>query len=269
MSLPNPMSSILDLLTRFSFAPQEAEVYLASLSLGTAKLTALSRKVGKNRTAVYFHARNLVAKGVLKKTKKGRLLFFSPIPPRELAEQFDALTTNFKSEVPQLEALSKIEKDLPTIEVSESRAGYFKVYDEIASLPVGSLFRAMEGRRSLESELKLLSQEEWGTFFKRIVERKIETKGLFTKEGLSLPGQILSRQNTEILRKRIWHLRTTTEERLPFMDMLLLYGHKAAFVFPDTSLVVTLKHAGIARSLTCMFDALFLFAEPERAPWSK
>lgn len=263
------MNPIINLLTNFSFAPQEAEVYVAALSLGTARLTQLAKKVGKNRTAVYFHARNLVQKGILKETKKGKILYFTPIAPVELADQFDRHTTDFKSQLPQLEALGRIETDIPLIEVTESHAGFYKVYDEIASLPVGGMFRILEGRHALEGELKLLTPDEWHMFFKRMVERKIETKGLFTKEGLNLPQKILSTQNIELLHRRIWHLRMTPEERLPFQDMLMIYGNKCSFLFPDSSLVVTIKHRGISAALTIIFDALYLTAEPGKLPGSQ
>lgn len=261
------MASTNDILTHFSFSQQESEIYLAVLSLGSAKVTEIARKVGKNRTAVYFHIENLVKRGVLKQLKTGRVLKFSPVPPKELAERFDFWTTEFKSQLPQLEALHHIEQEKPGIEISESRTGYLKIYEEISSLPEGAMFRVLEGKQALESELQQLSESEWQIFFKRIISRKIQTKGLWTEESLTIPRKKLSAQNTTELQKRIWHVRSMPQAQLPFNDLIIIYGNTVAIIFPKTSLVVTIKHSGITQALTTVFDTLFIFAQPVKNAW--
>ncbi len=261
------MQSIQSILTQFSFTEQEAEVYIACLTLGPAKLTDIAKKVGKNRTAVYFHARNLVQKGFLKETKRGRLLRFTPVAPSAVSAQFERLTDDFKRHVPQLEALNKIDTDTPIITVLESRTGYKKIYEDITSLPEKSMFRVLEGRHALQGELSLLTQEEWFDFFKKTVDKKIETKALFTKEMLRLPGAAFPKKTVDMFKQRIWHIRSTSESNLPFQDLIFIYGNSTSFLFPQSSLVVTIKHRGITDALTVMFDTLYLFADPEKTPW--
>jgi predicted transcriptional regulator len=260
----NPIQSIL---TQFSFTEQESEVYIACLTLGPAKLTDIALKIDKNRTAVYFHVKNLVKKGFLKEGKKGRVLRFTPVAPSDISEKFERLTNDFKSYVPQLEALNRIDTDTPIITVQESRIGYRKIYEELASLPPKSMFRALEGKKAIESELQLLTQDEFYAFFSRVAARDIETKGLFTREALLVPNRMLTKKNYAEIKKRIWHIRSTTEENLPFQDLIFIYENKVALMFPESSLVVTIKHRGIADAMTVLFDALYLFANPEKTPW--
>jgi predicted transcriptional regulator len=260
----NPIQSIL---TQFSFTEQESDVYIACLTLGPAKLTDIALKLDKNRTAVYFHVKNLVKKGFLKEGKKGRVMKFTAIAPADVSEKFERLTEDFKNYVPQLEALNRIDTDTPIITVQESRIGYRKVYEELASLPPKSMFRVLEGKKAIESEMKLLTQEEFYTFFTRVTQRQIETKGLFTREALLVPNRLLTKDTYAEIKKRIWHMRTTTEENLPFQDLIFIYENKVALMFPESSLVVTIKHRGIADAMTVLFDTLYLFADPEKTPW--
>lgn len=261
------MPDIKNILSHFSLSESEADLYLAVLSLEAAGVSDIAHKIGKNRTAVYFHIKNLLAKGMIKETRKGKRFSFVAVPPKELAERFDRLTTDFKSLVPQLEALRKIDSETPAIEINESKRGYKKVYDAISALPTGSYFRILEGRTALHAELDLLAEEHWQTFFSRVVERKIETKALFTEESLSVPRKVLGTDVLKKLEERVWHIRTLPEEKLPFQQLLLIYGSTVAFLFPETALVMTVQHSGMAQSLVSLFDTLYQFSRPAHVQW--
>ncbi len=254
-----------EILQHFSFTEQETELYLAILALGRPSVTDLAKKVGKNRAAVYFHLKHLLEKGAVKEAREGRRFRFVAVPPADLAATFDRWTTEFKSLVPSLEALHRAEQEVPLIEVTDSKRGYLKVYDEVSSLPVGSTFRAMEGVAAIKGELGLLTDEEWGTFFSRIIERKIVTHLLLTDEAMAEPSQSLSPENMMLVRQRTWDLRHLPESLLPVNALTILYGNKVAFMLPDAKLVVTIAHKSIVAALTATFDALFSFA-PKREP---
>lgn len=255
------MDQVKTILCEFAFSEFEIDIYLAVLALGPAGIIDVAKKIGKNRTAVYFHIKNLLQKGILKEARKGKRVRFVAMPPAEMADHFSKITTDFRSLVPQLESLFRVEKEVPLIEVTESAKGYFKVYDEISSMPIGSTFRVLEGKKALIAEFALLTEEEWRIFFTRTAERKIETRGIFTKESLRVPQQALSSDNFKNIGERIWHLRTLPEEALPFQQLLFIYGEKIAFLFPDTALVVTIQHKDIATSLAAVFDGLYSFAQ--------
>lgn len=261
------MSKIGDILGNFSFSDTEAKIYLAVLALGRPSVSEIAKKVGINRTAAYFHLKKLLERRLIQETREGKKLCFIAVKPTDLAEIFDRWTIDFKSFVPQLEALKEIEQETPTIEITESKRGYFKVYDEISTLPEKSMFRVLEGCEGLIDEIGLLSEEEWKKFFSRIVERKIETRGLFTEECLEIPSRTFSKENLEILRKRIWHLRVLPESILPIKHLSLIYGNKVAFLFPETSLVITIKHKGITEFLSATFDGLFNFSKKIEQAW--
>jgi len=250
-----------EILTHFSVSDEEADIYLALLGLGTANVTEIAKRIHKNRTATYFHIRKLIEKNLIAETKQGRLLNFTAAPPAELAGRFDRLTTDFKSLVPQLEALKKSNDDTPRIEVSESRAGFLRIYGEISSLPESDTFFCIEGTKGLVEELGLLNDTEWHDFFNRIVERKIKTKLILTEESAELPTQKLSQANRTLMTKREMDIRTLPEAVLPIKNLAFAYGNTVAFLFPDTKLAMTVKHQGIADSYKAMLGALHSLGE--------
>lgn len=256
------MASTKEILKQFSVSEDEAEIYLALLKLGMASVSEIAKKIQKNRTATYFHINKLLEKDLLHESKQGRALMFTATEPTELAERFDRLTTDFKSLVPQLEALKKAEIETPRVQVSESRAGYYKVYDEISSLPEGSTFLAIEGVTALKNELSLLTNEETKNFYSKMVARNIEVKLVITEQAAQITNKLITKENLALLRQRKINARTLPESILPFQGLTLIYGNTVAHLFPDTNLVVTTKHQGIAESSNATFNALFILGKP-------
>jgi len=262
------MAKIDEILSAFSLSDVESKIYLSALSMEKPAVAQIAKKAGLNRTAAYHHIKHLLEKGFLRQTRKGRIVQLIAVPPAELGERFDRLTTDFKSLVPQLESLQKISHETPVIEILESRRGYYQIYDEVSSLPAGSTFRVLEGTAALKKELRLLTDKEWNTFFSRIVERKLVTRAVFTEESLAMPNKALSPANVRLIHQRIWQLKSLPVSALPFSQLMFIYGEKVAFMFPDQSLVMTVKHKDMAEVMVAMFEGLFSFAKPVNQPWS-
>ena len=251
------------LLSRFGFSEQEAEVYLVVLALGSASVTEIAKKVGKARNAIYFHIRNLKEDGLLSETRAGKRQRYVALSPTRLAERFAQLTAEFQSLVPQIATLSSAEKEIPIINIAESRKSYLNIYKEVSLLPDGSLFRVLEGKQALQHELVLLTQSEWRSFFTSLIQKKIKTRGLFTAECKHVPAQTLSKENAGLLAQREWGVKFVPKKMLAAQQLMCLYGDTVAFLFPDASLVVTIKHPGIVGVLSASFDALYHFAGKE------
>ena len=260
------MTSPQDVL-RLHLTEPETRLYLALLKLGKARVTTIAKHLGMDRSLTYFHLRHLQDKGYVRESRSGSIKQFVATAPSTIAKQWQEQSSAFATILPLLERMGHPDPQAPTIEVFESRAGFLRVYEEIAALEPGSMFRVLEGKRALTGELSLLTPQEWQRFFEKITERKIETKGLFTETAWTIPQGTLSKANHALLQKRVWHMRLIDESRLPFDELLLIYGHKMAFLFPEDHLVITLEHAGVCRVLTTMFEALFLMGTPAKDGW--
>ena len=253
-----------DNLKHFGFTDQETEVYLTVLSLGKASVTQIANKLAKGRTAMYFHIKNLQEKGVLKETRVGKRQHYTALAPNELMANIETWAGDLKAMIPEIEVMEVIERETPVVEVTESRQGYINLYKDLAALPEGGTFRVLEGRGAFEMEMDLMSGKELNQFLEALVRKGIKTKALFTIEARKVPGRVMSKANLYLFKIRKGELRTLTEKQLAMQQLMFVYENKVAYLFPDTSLVVTVTHQGIADAMRATFDALYSFAKPAK-----
>lgn len=262
------MENTRELLEHFSLTPQQAELYLLLLKQGPSKITELATTQKKNRAAIAFHLHLLLEQGFVKETRVGRRTEYIAVPPKHLADLFERWAIDFKSAVPELETMRRADQQRPLIEVIESTVGMKRIYDEISVMPLKSEFLVLEGKKALSGELRLLSQKEWTTFFKRIADRKILTRAIFTRESIELPVKGLSLENKRLLQSRLWDLRSLPESSMPLEHLVMIYGNKAAFFLPEMKLLFTLEHVGIVGILKAMFETIRRFAKPVDGGWN-
>ena len=255
------------ILEQLGFSEVEADIYLAALVLETPGATEIARRTNQQRTLVFFHLKKLVERGFMKESRSGRLVRFIPLPPNELASRFDAIVANLQSAVPELSKLQKASDETPIIEVRESRAGYKKIYEELSSLPENDFFYVIQGRESLDAELRLLSQEDWSRWFERINTRHIGTSAIFTEESLAVAKERLSPENLAQHKKRLWQISTVPENRLPLQQLVFIYRNKVSFLFPKSELVVAIEHKKIADVFRALFHAIALSGKHIDNPW--
>lgn len=253
-------------LVRFGLHSIEIDCYLALLSLGSGTVSDVAKRIEKNRSLVYFHLRHLKDRGFIEESRRKRILRYVPKSANEVLAIIQGWTDDFRVQIPLLESLGRIQKETPTIEVQESKQGFYGILREISQLPNGSTWRVMEGRTAMHGEINLLSQQEFEQWFRWMVAKRIKTKGIFTDTSLTAVPSGFSPANQDLIKKRIWDVRVVPERVLPFQDILCIYGDTVSFVFPDTQLTVSVKHQRISQALQIMFDGLFNQGKPRTSP---
>ncbi len=261
------MSSPKDLLTQFNLSEHEAEIYLATLELGTASVNDIAKKIGKSRTATYFHLDHLLKKGILKETRKGKLARFVAKSPEEMVATAEQSIDRLKETLPLLKALQKSKGEMPEIEILETKEGYKKIYETITSMPANSIYRLFEGSKAVKLELDSLTQVEWKEYLTKTIEKNIQSKALATESTQSLSTKKFTKENEALLRKRIWNLRTVPDEILPFEELMIICGSKVLVMFTDPNLVMIITHKKLANMLSLMFDGLYIQGRPVKDAW--
>lgn len=261
------MESPKDLLTRFNLSEHEAEIYLAVLALGSASVNDIAKKIGKSRTATYFHLEHVLSKGVVKQTRKGKLARFVAKSPEELAADAEQAVIRFKEAIPLLKAMQTAQGRAPIIEIFESQDGYRKIYETITALPENSTYRLLEGPKAVALELESLSQDEWTAYLKKTIAKSIGSRSLVTESTQRLTPKKFTRENEELLRRRIWNMRVVPDAVMPFQDIMLICGDKTLVLFADIRLVMIIQHKHLADMLALMFDGLYSQGKTVRQAW--
>ncbi len=261
------MDRIHEILKKFNFSQDEIDIYLAVLSLGKTNVSQIAKKTGKNRTAIYFHINKMVENHILYETRKGKKFVVTAAKPSELADILDRSLVDFKSLIPQLDSLKKATDETPVIEITESKAGYLKVLDEISSLPEGDIFRVIEGEDGMINEISLISDEKLKSYFKKLIDRKIIARAIYPEEALQIPRRDMNKETFALLSKRIQETKVLPKNILPVKNLALVYGDKVSFLFPDTALVLTIKDKKVSDFFKVMFDGLFYTAKHVEKTW--
>lgn len=263
------MDKITKILNNFAFSDSESQLYMAALRLEKASISEIAEKADMGRTVAYFHIKNLIKRNIFKQIKVGKKIFVTVISPSELADNLQKEVGDFKTLIPQLESMSRIENEIPQIEVMESNEAFKKIYDEAVHLPIGSTWKVFEDKSGAEAEMKLLNSEYWKSFFNQMIERKIVTKAVFTDELMSDIKNSITPENYDVLGDRLWDIRTLPEGSMPIKGLVLLYNNKLSFLFPEIALTITIKHSALFHLLDTMFETIFSFSKPSENPWGK
>ncbi len=254
-------------LQKLGLSEIEAKIYLAALALRSPGAAEVAKKVGISRPLAFFHLQKMAERGLVQVLTDGkRRTTFTPTPPKALAEQFDRIVVDFKSALPQLEALQTVDRETPVIRVSESQKGYEEIYDAVSSMPKGSIVRFASSTETFHYNFSVPRSDHWPTFNQRMLERGIKTQALIHPSGLDVPKDHLDAASYAKFRERVWDVRLLNKE-FQVKNLAWIYGDTVAFLFPDTSLVVSITHKAVAETFQAIFDALFAVATPAKDPW--
>jgi sugar-specific transcriptional regulator TrmB len=122
------------LLTDMGLSEKAAQLYLASLQLGPGSLTELARRAAMKRPTAYLVVDELLMKGFLRRSRKGRRSLFEAEPPRRLLQIAQSHVRDVERHLPELEALFYEPKEKPRIKIYEGKNGMLAMYDEMFGL---------------------------------------------------------------------------------------------------------------------------------------
>jgi sugar-specific transcriptional regulator TrmB len=130
-------SRIVIQLRQFGCSNLEAEIYLQSLQVGPASVQEVSQKLKKNRVTVHSAMRQLVDKGFLFETKKGKkrlLVAEEPIALFRILQKkkndLDLMETHLDHVVKLLNSVQIVDRGQPTVRMYEGVDGFKKMLEE-------------------------------------------------------------------------------------------------------------------------------------------
>lgn len=138
------------ILGRFGLTEQETSLYLASLSLGEADMTTLTKRAGVNRSTGYLLFKNLEKKGLLGSFVMRKKLRVVPTQPELLYSRAQNDLGDLQALLPELKALSEKEGGRPKIRYYSGKEGYITALEESLQKPnttlrhIGSISEAHE-----------------------------------------------------------------------------------------------------------------------------
>lgn len=141
------------ILQKYGLTDKETKVYLASLELGTASITQLSKKANLKRPTTYLIIDDLLKKQLLIAVPQGKKTCYKPENPESLPDDLEQKKKDIETILPQLKSLYTKSSKKPRVRYYEGKEGLIKIYEEaVKSKEIWSMFGADKYYETFDDE---------------------------------------------------------------------------------------------------------------------
>jgi HTH-type transcriptional regulator, sugar sensing transcriptional regulator len=243
--------NIQETLEQLGMHEKKAEVYLVCLELGAATAYLIAKKVGLKRPTVYDIVNQLMREGLLHKSMRGNVKYFSPADPEKLIQLLKTKEKNIREAMPELQNLYNSPKSKPLIRYFEGKEGIIEMYeDSLRSCKKGDEILAYVGEDVLRH---LTSYAE--DYIARRVEKGIVLRGIYKNDS----------ELAKYLEKGREQLRLTRildEKTFPVNNETNIYKNKIAIASYGTEMFgMIIESEEIAKSQKAIFELAWKGAE--------
>lgn len=232
---------------------KEAETYLANLELGKDTAYNIAQKSGIKRPTTYVILESLLKKGLVNTIKSSRAVYFEPVHPKKILDDFQQKENRFRKILPELKGIYEAQPFKPKVQLLEGAQGMSNIYQEII--------------RHLKTGKELLciglaehfyrDGEEFGGILKKWIRetakreakvREIISKGKFENKYVR-EIQSLGNQNHQIKR---------CPEEFPIITDTLIFGNKMAlFSTRKNYFVILIESREMVQSYKNIFEIMW------------
>lgn len=249
--------SIKPLLSRVGLNQSETDIYLALLSLGSAKASDVAKLAKQARTHTYPLLRELENKGLVSEIEEGGKIIFVAEPPERLLNflkdkerESQELQTLISGALPMLHSLSSEVIDTPRISVLKGFEGMKQIYRDI-------LVNEFIGMINIESM--------YNTFGKPIGEILLGEDRHYTGRDLFVNNDGAKRYLKDWPSSDEYQIRLLPEG-VTFRTDTVCFGHTVAFfAFDDDKTVIRMDNKNVADSYRVWFELLWDLGIPPEA----
>ena len=242
---------IQEVLENLGMHEKKAAVYLACLELGNATAYLIAKKVGLKRPTVYDIANQLMREGLLHKSMRGNVKYFSSADPEKLIHLLETKEKNIREAMPELQNLYNSPKAKPLIRYFEGKEGIIEMYeDSLRSCRKGDEILAYVGEDVLQHIQKYAED-----YVARRVEKGIVLRGIYKKNPELAKYTGKSREQLRVA-------RSLDEKYFPVNNETNIYKNKIAIASYGTEMFgMIIESEEIARSQKAIFELAWKGAE--------
>lgn len=243
-------------LQKLGLSDKAALIYLASLELGPAPVQVIARKAEVNRATTYVMIESLLQHGLMSSFVKGKKTLYTAEKPerlhrivhRERAE-VDEKEQTIKKILPDLEAILAAAGERPKVSFYEGLEGLEAMRETIFD----SKIENVEDVISFDDLKHLLPEEHWKRHNRRLKEREIKGRVIFTAETEYQPPPEA---------KGLWQYKKLPQKRFPMHGELTVYGNKVSMIALRGKLVgVIIESKEMAVMVRTLFELAWLQAD--------
>lgn len=239
------------LLTKLGLSDKAAKVYLACLQMGPSGMTEIAKAASLKRPTTYLIVDELLMRGFLSVSKKGKKTLYSPEHPRRFLQLLKTRERELEKALPELEALYYEPRDKPRIRVFEGKQAMLELYNDV--------FRDVEEHGGELLFFTAIGDLE--THFPEALDEfyKLVRRGAFSLRELDV-GDERGREYAKKIRTIAGsrhQVRLIDPKKYPFTntDNLIYRDTLIMFSIRREIFAVAIEHKHIAQTYRALFDA--------------
>ena len=238
--------NIKTVLKEFGLEGKKADIYLASLEMGSASVIEISKKAGVKRTTAYDIMLDLEKEGFIYETIKGKKRLFIVENPEKLKERLDKKRAMLSEILPELGSIYNIKGSKPKIRFYEGKEGLKEVYEDTLKFPIEILSFASD------DIIKVLGQDWADDYIKRRVNKGINMRAIMPET------ETIDLKYTEFDQAHRRQSKLVNAKDYPFSIEINIYGHqKVAFMSALEETGIIIEGAEIHKTMKLIFELLW------------
>lgn len=242
---------IKQILEQLGLDGKKTDVYLACLEMDGATAYLIAKKTGLKRPTVYDIMNQLMKDGLVFKSIKGKIKYFSPADPEVLVKKLKEKEALAKEILPQLQNLYNSPQAKPFIRYFEGKEGIKEMYeDSLRNLKKGDEILAYVGEDTLQN-----MPEYAEDYINRRVEKNIRLRGIYKKS----PEIMRYMKNNQ---SQLRDAKVLEEKDFPVSNETNIYKNKMAIAsYGKEMFGMIIESEEIARSQKAIFELAWKGAE--------
>jgi HTH-type transcriptional regulator, sugar sensing transcriptional regulator len=235
---------VRQLLEDLGIKDKKADVYLACLELGSATATRIAKKAEIKRPYFYDLADDLVKKGLIIKTVKGKIMHFSPQDPEKLKNIQEERLKKINEMLPELKSIFNTSGAKPKIYFYEGKDGIKEINKD--TLKFKGEIVGFSTEKYLNAEEKKLSRE----YAKERVKNNLKARviGPVSSEFIDLKKRDqIELRTTKMLPKNLYE--SSVE--------IVIYGNRISIVNYKEIFGFIIESSDIANVLKMIFELIW------------
>ncbi len=221
--------------------PVAEAIYLAVLGHGTISQTEIARITHQNRTSLTPYIEKLLKRNLIKKSIKGKRLFYSAENPTKLFTEAQKKLSALESALPQLVETYRAVTKRPNITLKEGAEGLYQ-----ATLEAAEKGYKMKSFSSPVNFLSVLTRKDADTIIRTIEKRDIRALSLtsHTEENLEMVETFKS-PNLE---------SRAMPPGISYPMEFLIYNHTTVITSWQHKFAVVIESEDITKFVESLFD---------------
>jgi len=233
-------------LQQLDLAGKKADVYLACLELGASSVIEIAKKAGIKRTTAYDILLDLMQKGLVSQTTKGKKRLFVGEDPEKIKKDLQGKEKLFSEILPQLKSVYNVRGVKPKIRFYEGVEGLKKTYNDTLKYTGEMLVFASE------DVVKILGLDWANNYMAKRTKNNLRVRAIMPSSEI-LMKDIIPRDREFIRTSKL-----IDPKKYPFSMEINIYGHsKVSLMSSKEQLGITIESTEIYNTMKLIFELIW------------